>query len=58
MQREPIYATLNGKIAVEFRKEQMPLNGMLERLGSWNTRMNGLPRKGMLVATTPSCSRG
>ena len=28
------------------------MNGMLERLGSWNTRMNGLPRKGMLVATT------
>lgn len=30
----------------------MPLNSMLERLGSWNSRMNGLPRKGMLVATT------
>ena len=28
------------------------MNSMIERLSSWNSRMNGLPRKGMLVAST------
>ncbi|NCB36052.1 MAG: AI-2E family transporter, partial [Clostridia bacterium] len=41
-----------GTSVKDIREEQMPLNSMFEKLSSWNCRMNGLPRKGMLVATT------